>query len=48
MDTYHALTGAGTTTRDAKRLTGIARASADRDRAGRHRHVRAPRGIDDA
>lgn len=32
MDTYHALTGAGTTTRDAKRLTGIARSSADRDR----------------
>ena len=32
MDTYHQLTGAGTTTRDAKRLTGIARASADRDR----------------
>jgi transposase InsO family protein len=32
MDTYHALTSAGTTTRDAKRLTGIARSSADRDR----------------
>jgi len=32
MDTYHQLTEAGTTTRDAKRLTGIARSSADRDR----------------
>ena len=32
MDTYHALTSTGTTTRDAKRLTGIARSSADRDR----------------
>jgi putative transposase len=32
MEAYHALTGAGTTTRDAARLTGIARASAGRDR----------------
>jgi putative transposase len=32
MDAYQALTGAGTTTRDAARVTGIARASADRDR----------------
>jgi transposase InsO family protein len=32
MDTYHQMTGAGITTRDAKRLTGIARSSAERDR----------------
>ncbi|MFG1954265.1 transposase [Micromonospora sp. NPDC048830] len=32
MGAYHALTGAGTTTRDAARLTGIARASVVRDR----------------
>jgi transposase InsO family protein len=32
MDAYRALTGAGTTTRAASRVTGIARASADRDR----------------
>ncbi|MEH1017803.1 hypothetical protein V6U90_32650 [Micromonospora sp. CPCC 206060] len=32
MDAYRALTGAGTTTRDAARLTGIARSSAGRDR----------------
>ena len=32
MDTYHALTGVRVTTRDAKRLTGIARCSAERDR----------------
>ena len=32
MAAYHALTGTGTTTREAKRLTGIARSSADRDR----------------
>ena len=32
MDAYQALTGAGTTTRDAARVTGIARCSADRDR----------------
>jgi transposase InsO family protein len=32
MDAYRALTGAGTTTRTASRVTGIARASADRDR----------------
>ncbi|BCJ64808.1 hypothetical protein GCM10009779_66250 [Polymorphospora rubra] len=32
MAAYHGLTGAGTTTRNAKRLTGIARSSADRDR----------------
>jgi transposase InsO family protein len=32
MDAYQALTGAGATTRDAARVTGIARSSADRDR----------------
>ncbi|WP_405095572.1 IS3 family transposase [Micromonospora sp. NBC_01412] len=32
MDTYHQLTSARITTRDAKRLTGIARSSAERDR----------------
>ncbi|WP_407938868.1 IS3 family transposase [Micromonospora rubida] len=32
MAAYQALTGAGTTTRDAARVTGIARASAERDR----------------
>ncbi|WP_442930460.1 IS3 family transposase [Micromonospora sp. NBC_00421] len=32
MDIYHVLTGAGITTREAKRLTGIARSSAERDR----------------
>jgi len=32
MDAYRALTGTGTTTRAASRVTGIARASADRDR----------------
>ncbi|WP_413644503.1 IS3 family transposase [Micromonospora sp. RTP1Z1] len=32
MDAYRELTGAGTTTRVAARVTGIARASADRDR----------------
>ena len=32
MDTYHQLTDAKITTRDAKRLTGVARCSADRDR----------------
>jgi len=32
MATYHQLTSVKITTRDAKRLTGIARASADRDR----------------
>ncbi|MFF5182156.1 IS3 family transposase [Micromonospora sp. NPDC000316] len=31
MDTYHQMTGAGITTRDATRLTGIARSSAERD-----------------
>ena len=32
MDTYHQLTSVKITTREAKRLTGIARSSADRDR----------------
>ncbi|WP_346534300.1 hypothetical protein [Micromonospora sp. DPT] len=32
MDAYQALTGAGATTRDAARVTGIARSSAERDR----------------
>lgn len=32
MDTYHQLTSTNISTRQAKRLTGIARSSADRDR----------------
>ena len=44
MDAYRALTGAGTTTRAAARVTGIARASADRDRR-RPSPSRPPRSV---
>lgn len=44
MDAFHQLTGTGTTTRDAARVTGIARASADRGRR-RPSQSRPPRRV---